>query len=102
MDLDLVERFTLLSTLPEKGDMVTIKVLRRLREALAPSEKEIEQYDLRSKDWQIQSGQGVCDVDITETQRGIIVDALKDADSKKQLTVQHISLWEKFCENGKE
>lgn len=102
MKLDLVERLTLLGTLPEKGNFVTIKILRKLRESLAPTEQEIEEFGLRSTDWQVGSGQGVAEIEISETQRGIIVDALQEADKNKQLTVQHISLWEKFCEDEKE
>ena len=98
MKLDLVERFTLLSTLPQKGDIVTIKVLRNLKDALAASEQEIKEHGLREKDWEIIPGQGLVDIEINETWRGIIVDALKEADKNKAITDQHISLWEKFCE----
>ena len=102
MQLDLVERLTLLGTLPEKGNLVTIKILRKLRESLAPTEQEIEEFGLRGTDWQVGSGQGMAEIEISETQRGIIVDAMQAADKNKQLTVQHISLWEKFCEDDKE
>ena len=102
MQLDLVERLTLLGTLPERGDIVTIKVIRKLRESLAPTEEEIQQYGLRSQDWEIQSGLGISEIIISEVQRGIIVDALREGDQKKQLTIQHLSLWEKFCENYQE
>lgn len=98
MQLDLVERFTLLNTLPQKGDFITIKVLRNLKDALAASEQEIEEHGLREKDWEIRPGQGLVDIEINETWRGMIVDALKEADKNKTITDQHISLWEKFCE----
>ena len=102
MQLDLVERLTLLGTLPEKKDIVTIKILRKLRESLAPTEQEIEEFGLHGTDWQIVAGQGSAEIEMSETQRRIIVDALQETNRKEQITLQHISLWEKFCEDGKE
>lgn len=38
------ERFVLLNNLPKEGDLVTFKILRKLRETLSPSEEEIREY----------------------------------------------------------
>ena len=46
--LTMGERFVLLNNLPREGDLITFKILRKLREALAPSELEIKEYDFKN------------------------------------------------------
>ncbi len=46
--LTMAERFVLLNNLPHEGDLVTFKILRKLREALAPNETEIKEYGFKS------------------------------------------------------
>jgi len=45
--LKMGERFVLLNNLPTEGDLVTFKILRKLRETLAPSETEIKDYEFK-------------------------------------------------------
>lgn len=42
--LNMMERFNVLNLLPAQGDYTTLKILRKLRESLAPDEKENEEY----------------------------------------------------------
>ena len=42
--LNIAERFMLLQILPQEGDFTTLKIIRKLRETLAPDEKESEEY----------------------------------------------------------
>ena len=46
--LSMAERFVLLSNLPREGDLVTFKILRKLRETLSPSEAEIKEYGFKN------------------------------------------------------
>jgi hypothetical protein len=46
--LTMGERFVLLNNLPVEGDLVTFKILRKLRETLAPSETEIKEYGFKN------------------------------------------------------
>ena len=46
--LTMGERFILLNNLPKEGDLVTFKILRKLRETLAPAEKEIKDYGFKN------------------------------------------------------
>jgi len=46
--LTMSERFVLLNTLPREGDLVTFKILRKLRETLSPSEEEIKSYGFKN------------------------------------------------------
>ena len=46
--LTMGERFVLLNNLPREGDLVTFKILRKLRETLSPDEREIEDYGFKN------------------------------------------------------
>ena len=46
--LNMAERFILLNNLPKEGDLVTFKILRKLRETLSPSEAEIKEYGFKN------------------------------------------------------
>ena len=46
--LTMGERFVLLNNLPQQGDLVTFKILRKLRETLSPSEAEIKEYGFKN------------------------------------------------------
>ena len=46
--LTMGERFVLLNNLPREGNLVTFKILRKLRETLSPSETEIEEYGFKN------------------------------------------------------
>ena len=46
--LTMGERFVLLNNLPKEGDLVTFKILRKLRETLSPSEAEIKEYGFKN------------------------------------------------------
>ena len=46
--LTMGERFVLVNNLPQQGDLVTFKILRKLRETLSPSEAEIKEYGFKN------------------------------------------------------
>ena len=46
--LNMAERFVLLNNLPQQGDLVTFKILRKLRETLSPNETEIKEYKFQN------------------------------------------------------
>ena len=46
--LSMAERFVLLNNLPREGDLVTFKILRKLRETLSPDEAEIKDYGFKN------------------------------------------------------
>ncbi|MCJ7743299.1 MAG: hypothetical protein MUO99_01895 [Dehalococcoidales bacterium] len=45
MQLNVLERLALLEVVPKEGDFITLKLVRKLREALSFSESEISQID---------------------------------------------------------
>jgi len=49
MKLTILERTQLLGALPEKEDILTIKILRKLRETLSFSEEELKSFEARNE-----------------------------------------------------
>lgn len=48
MKLSVYERLALQGILPQEGDFVTLKLVRKLREALSFSEKEVAEIDFKN------------------------------------------------------
>jgi len=46
--LEVFERLVLMNILPKEGDFITLKLVRKLREALAFNEKEIAEINFRN------------------------------------------------------
>ena len=44
----MAERFVLLNNIAKEGDLITFKILRKLRETLAPTEAEIKEYEFKN------------------------------------------------------
>ncbi|GAG99474.1 unnamed protein product, partial [marine sediment metagenome] len=53
MRLSMRDRFVLLNVLPAEGDIATIKIVHRLRQDLAPTEKEFKDYKIVQKEQQV-------------------------------------------------
>jgi hypothetical protein len=99
MNLSVLERIVVLKVLPAEGDYATLKILTNLRMALSFTEEEIKAWDIRSDPtnnrttWKVE---GVADIPIGERATDIIVTALKKLDREKKLSVQDMSVYEKF------
>ena len=48
MKLEVYERLVLLNVVPQEGDFTTLKLVRKLREALSFSEKEIAEIEFKN------------------------------------------------------
>lgn len=99
MKLSVLERVTLLSILPEQGNFVTLKILRKLRESLAFDETEAKALSISQVDdrltWNAQADTGK-EIQIGEKASDIIVAALTKLNDENKLTEQHYSLYELF------
>lgn len=105
MELTLLERFAILSVLPARGSIRTLRVIANLQGVLAPTEDEIKELQIVDDD-----AGGVRFNRVKETERGpgefavgevaceVIADALKKADERQALTVAHLPVYERFVE----
>lgn len=98
MELGVPERIRLLTILPEKGNLLTIKIVRELREALSFSEKEHKDFGITMLGNRIQWGDNLRpkDINIGDQAKEIIETSLRELNEKNELTVPDIDLWEKF------
>ena len=100
MTLGILERIQLLNILPAEGNIVTLRIVGRLRDELGFSEDEISAGNIRQfEDGRITwdaSSTVEKDVEIGDTAKDIIKAALKKLDDEKKLTTQLIPIWDKF------
>jgi predicted RNase H-like nuclease (RuvC/YqgF family) len=85
--------------LPETGDFTTLKLLRIAKEELSFSEDENKALNFIQDEEMLtwtQEASVEKEVLVGETITEVIKKALKKMDEDKELTEQHISLYEKF------
>jgi hypothetical protein len=105
MKLSVLERITLLGVLPEQGDFVTLKIVRKLRESLAFDEVEIAALKIQQTDGRIMwdaSADTNKDVLIGEKATDIVCECLQKLDKEKKLEERHYSLYEQFVMKEKD
>jgi len=95
-----MERIQLLNLLPAEGNIVTLRIVNELREALGFSESDIKAASINATPegritWDATADKGK-DVKIGDTAKDIIKAALKKLDDEKRLTTQLIPIWDEF------
>ena len=98
--LMFLDRMILMSVLPEKGTFVTLKIIRKLREALSPSAAEVKKLAVKenpngSVNWNPEKDNGIT-VEIDDLALDLIKKSLKELDSKGDLTNDHLTIYEMF------
>ena len=102
MELTVKERLVLLNLLPNEGNFLTLRLMRKLREALSFDEEELKRLNV------VQNGDRVSwditvdirkDIAVGDVMTDVIVKDLKGKDKDGKLTEDHITLYEKFVEN---
>jgi hypothetical protein len=113
MNFTVLERLTLLNTLPAEGDLTTLRIIRRLRESLSFSEAEhtalgftqetsIDGQGKQLVRWKTDAPQEA-DIQIGPKAAEIIKTTLQALSERRQLTEGHLSLCDKFLpDEGKE
>ena len=100
MELGVGDRIILLSILPIEGDFTTIRIVHDLKQALSFTEEEHKTLQIKVEGDQIKWGgaDGVKEISIGPRAHVLIGDTLKELDSEKKITEDHLSLWEKFVD----
>ncbi len=102
MKLNVKDRMLLFSILPREGDIVSLKLLRKVREDLALSEVESKKY----VEAQLPNGNTLLqgkykttkDIHVGDVVMTIIVAKLEELNKAKKLHEDHIGLYERFIE----
>lgn len=99
MNMNTMERLTLLSILPAEGTFATLKIVRVLREDLSLSDEEHTILETKQEDGVIRwnpEKDFEKTVEIGRKAEELIKECLEKLNSGKKLTEQHFSLYEKF------
>ena len=104
MKLSVLDRLSLLSLLPKEGDFTTLRIVRELRERLSFTEEEHRELDFRQTatgetEWKA-AADPEREFEFSPLEVSIITEALKKADKAKKLTLDHMSVYEKFMETA--
>jgi len=102
MDFTVEERFALLGLLPPTGNLLTMKIIHDLRQALAFSEKDLKVMDIQQSDGRLQwkNGVGPKAVKVGQKAKSIVYDELEKLDKDEKLNASHLLLCEKFEYEG--
>ena len=102
MELSITERLVLLSLLPEQGNLTTLKLVMSLRNVLGFDEKEHAALNFKEDNgmtvWDT-SGEKSKEIQFAPRAFTIVSDILDKMDKEKKLTVDHLSLCDKFLKD---
>lgn len=101
MKLNVLERMMLLNVVPREGSFVTLKVVGELRNDLSFSEAELKKYKFVETEGRVSwnpAAEQIKEVHIGEKATDVVVEALEKLDEEKKLTMEHVSLYEKFID----
>lgn len=102
MEFTMGERIVLLNTLRQvTGNVAELRILQELRLSLAPTEEDIKRVDIVFDDegtrWNAAKDKPK-EIEVGDAARRIIVRRLKELDSLKQLSQEHLIIIDKFPE----
>jgi hypothetical protein len=101
VDLVIPERLVLLDLLPNEGNYLTLKLVRKLREKLSFDEDELKDCEI-AQDEATNTVRWSQDKDVpkkmefSDFEKDVIKKSLQELDDKKKLEPKHMSLYEKF------
>ncbi len=99
MKLSVSERVHLTDILPRQGDILTVKVVQTILEKIDFSIEELKKWSVKREDNSIRWDDKVAkdvEIEITNGEETVIVSTLRELSEKKTLSINHLSLWDKF------
>jgi hypothetical protein len=102
LNLNLVDRVSLMSILPNEGDIIMLRIIRDARLMLAFTSKELSDFQVRQEPnrvfWNEQGDACVRTFKFDDNLESIIVQRLKELSNHKQLGMQCVNVYELFVE----
>jgi hypothetical protein len=98
MKFEVSERIRLLAILPEKGNLLTLKIVRELREELSFSEDEHKAMKITVQGDRIKwdDKAKAKNVKVGDQGKELIEKVLRELNEKDELTLPDLDLWAKF------
>lgn len=99
--LTLLDRVTLPSALPQKSDIKTMIIVNDIAKKVQLSQKELKDYEITAlpngaMGWNTKGANAKFPYTFTDLEEQTIKTSLKELDEKKDLTSDHIGLWNLF------
>ena len=101
MELTVPERLILLNLLPKQGDITTIRIIRDLQADLSFSEEEHKALQFVQDGSRVTwtpNGVGAVNIKIGPKASRLIAEVLESLSQEGKLGLEHLSLYERFCE----
>lgn len=102
MKLNVQERLMVMQVLPKEGNFATLRIVRRTQDKLGITDEEFKEFEIKQVENNItwnKKGNEEKEIQIGESATDLIIEALEKMDKENKLTVQHISIYEKFKED---
>jgi uncharacterized protein YjaG (DUF416 family) len=98
MKLGIQDRIILLNVLPAEGDVTTLRIIRKLKEDLGFTEKELKENEIISTEGKItwKPSDYQKDVQIGEKASDLIKDSLTELSKQKKLQEMHLNVYDLF------
>ena len=101
MKLHIQERLLILNILPKEGSIVTVRLLKELIGSVGLSGEEIKKWKVQTKDnnqvvWD-NTQTTEKDIHIGDSAKALIAEKLEILNKESKLTVEQLSLYDKFC-----
>lgn len=104
VQLTIAERLQAVSALPEKGGIVTLRVVQGLRDSLALTPEEITSWSVtQGEDGLISWSEDVdptAEIEFSPPAVELIKDTLRKLESSGELHINQMTLFEKFIDKG--
>lgn len=102
MELTVTERLSIIAGVKQEGDIIFLRIRFDLIKKLALTEDEIKKYGMcidkkGMARWKLDVPQD-SEIIISDTEKSLITDFLNTMNREKKLSVNHMSLYEKFVE----
>lgn len=100
MILTIMDRLQLLQLLPEKGDLLTLRIIREAKESLSFSDEDHKEIGFTTKEdgnvvWELEKDPNK-DIELSQHAFDMIKDELKRLNDTKELTLSQLEIYEKF------
>ena len=100
MDFSVRDRLILLNVVPTQGSLVTLKMVRVLREALGFSDKEYRDFNLRVEGESFQwddDKEAPKEIEVPVTMQELILTSFEELSKKNVLHLEHLDLYDRFA-----
>jgi hypothetical protein len=102
MHLNVKDRFAVLGVLPKKGDFLTMQVVEELTKLLQVTPAEAVTLNMQNNGdrltWSPDMEDGESSFAVSDSQKTVIVDALKGLNARKELTADHMNVYKLFVQ----